>query len=261
MIDIQKARSSFKNFLEKYNNKNQLGFELKVIHTYHVVDNAKKIAIQLNLSEEDINLAELIALLHDIGRFEEVTQKKKFDSSSFDHAAYGVKILFEEGLIREFIEDDTYDEIIKTAISNHNKFSIKEGLDERSLLHSKIIRDADKLDNFRVKKEEKIEQIFPSLAKDSEDLENSLLSDKVYEAVKEKECVNIHDRRTILDYWVCVLAFIFDLNFKESYQIIKNEDYVSILIDKFKYKDLETQKKMEDIKQILNGYIKDKINE
>ncbi len=76
MIDIQKARNEFKKFLEKYNDKkDELGFELKVVHTYHVVDNAKKIATSLNLDKEDINLAELIALLHDIGRFEDLIFK------------------------------------------------------------------------------------------------------------------------------------------------------------------------------------------
>lgn len=37
MIDMQKARNAFKIFLKRYNDKNQLGFELKVTHTYHVV--------------------------------------------------------------------------------------------------------------------------------------------------------------------------------------------------------------------------------
>ena len=72
MIDIEKARVEFKNFLDKYSDKNELGFKLKVAHTYHVVDNARQIAIKLNLSDEDIKLAELIGLLHDVGRFEEI---------------------------------------------------------------------------------------------------------------------------------------------------------------------------------------------
>ena len=149
MIDIEKAKKTFKNFLNNYN-KNELGFELKIVHTYHVVDNAKEIATKLNLSEEDIKLAELIALLHDIGRFEEITFLKKFDSVKFDHASHGVKMLFENNLIRDFIEDESYDQIIKLAIDNHSRLEIQEGLDERCLLHSKIIRDADKLDNFRL---------------------------------------------------------------------------------------------------------------
>lgn len=259
MLDIQKARIAFKKFLDKYNDKHELGFDLKVVHTYHVVDNAKTIATNLNLSEEDINLAELIGLLHDIGRFEELNFLKKFDSVGFDHASYGVKMLFEENLIRDFIEDNSYDEIIKVAIDNHSRLAIQDGLDERSLLHSKIIRDADKLDNFRVKKEEKIEAIFPGKVKNKNDLENSAVSDKVFETVKNNKCVDIHDRTTLLDYWVCVLAFVFDLNFKETYQIVKDNDYINILIDRFKYNDSETITRMEYIRNIINDFIDDKV--
>ena len=259
MIDIQKARNSFKIFLEKYKDKNQLGFELKVVHTYHVVENAKEIATKLNLSEEDIYLAELIALLHDIGRFEEITFLKQFDSVKFDHASYGIKMLFDDNLIRNFIEDDSYDEIIKTAIDNHSRLTIKAGLNERCLLHSKIIRDADKLDNFRVKKEEKIEAIFPGKLKYKSDMENSTLSDKVYETIKNQKCVDIHDRITLLDYWCCVLAFIFDLNFKETYKIVKSSNYINILIDRFNYNDLETKIRMEDVRNLMNIYISSKV--
>ncbi len=259
MIDIQKSRKAFKKFLQKYNDKSQLGFELKVVHTYHVAENAKNIAIKLNLSEEDINLAELIALLHDIGRFEEITFLKQFDSVKFDHASCGVKMLFEDNLIRNFIEDDSYDEIIKVAIENHNRLTIDEGLDERCLLHAKIIRDADKLDNFRVKKEEKIEAIFPGKVKNENDIENSILSDKVYETIKMEKCVNIRDRKTALDYWCCVLAFVFDLNFRESYEIVKNNDYINILIDRFNYNNLETKKRMNDVRNIMNNYVDKKV--
>ena len=109
MIDINRARKAFKLFLDNYKNQNQPGFELKIVHTYHVMDNAKKIATELNLSEEDIFLAEVIGLLHDIGRFEEITFLKQFDSVKFDHASYGVKMLFDDHLIRNFIEGDSYD--------------------------------------------------------------------------------------------------------------------------------------------------------
>lgn len=258
MINIEKAKKSFKKFLEQYNEKS-IGFELKVIHTYHVVENAREIAIKLNLSDEDIYLAELIGLLHDIGRFEEITFLKQFDSISFDHASYGVKMLFENNLIRDFIEEDNYDEIIKNAIENHNKLSIQGELNDKCLLHSKIIRDADKLDNFRVKKEEDIRAIFPGKLKNKNDMENSTLSSKVYTSIKNKECVNIRDRLTILDYWVCVLAFIFDLNFKETFEIVKDNNYINILIDRFNYNYLDTKREMEDIKNILNDFINSKI--
>ena len=108
MIDIAKSKKQFKKYLDKYKDQDKLGFELKVIHTYKVIENAREIARKLGLTEEDEKLAELIALLHDIGRFEELNLFNQFESRSFNHADYGVKVLFEDKLIRDFVEDDSY---------------------------------------------------------------------------------------------------------------------------------------------------------
>ena len=84
MIDITKSKLAFKIFLDNYEEKSDVSFKLKVIHTYHVADNAREIAKKLNLSKEDIELAELIGLLHDIGRFEELKITKELNSVKFD---------------------------------------------------------------------------------------------------------------------------------------------------------------------------------
>ena len=260
MIDIVKSREVFKKYLDRFDNKNDQSFVFKVTHTYHVAEASKDIATRLHLSEEDILLAELIGLLHDIGRFEELTITQGFNSLKFDHAKYGVKMLFEEGMIREFIDDDQYDEIIKVAIDNHSRFSIEEGLDERALLHAKIIRDSDKLDNFRIRKYEKINAFLPTIASTVEEMEKSLISDKVFETLKQKKCVRIEDRVYPLDYWICVLAFIFDLNFDETLKIIHDNNYINFLIDRFNYVDAKTKEQMEIIRNIINDYIDENIN-
>ena len=253
MIDLQKARLAFREYINSYDNQSDSGFNLKVVHTYHVIDNAMMIARELGLSEEDINLAGLIAILHDIGRFDELKNLKKFDSVGNDHAMFASKLLFDEGLISNFIDTDKYNNIIKKAIENHNKKSIEEGLSDIELLHSKIIRDADKLDNFRVKKEENIENIFPGIVNSREDIENSLISDNVYNSIINKECVDIRDRVYPLDYWICILGFIFDINFEETLLIIKKNDYINILIDRFNY--TYSKCKMNEIRNIINNYI------
>lgn len=260
MIDIDKAKKEFKEVLSKYNNQEEIGFNLKVKHTYQVVENATYLADKLNLSEEDKNLAELIALLHDIGRFEELKVTKEFDNAKFDHAQYGVKMLFDNKLIEKFTTDRSYDEIIKKAIGNHSLKEIENNMSEKELMHSKIIRDADKLDNYRIKIEEKVETIFPGKMKDKNELENSIISAKVYESIKNNKCVDINDRKTILDYWVCVLAFLFDLNFKESFEIIKKENYINRLIDRFNYNNSNSKEKMDNIRTILNNFVESKIN-
>ena len=120
-IDIKNARIEFKKYIEKYNPNNPK-IALKISHIERVSNKARQIAESLNLDEENIKLAELIGLLHDIGRFEQVRIYKTFmDKDSVNHAEYGVKILFNDGLIRKFIKDDKYDEIIKKSILNHNR--------------------------------------------------------------------------------------------------------------------------------------------
>ena len=255
MIDIDIVKKEFNNFVNQYDNQSDLGFNLKVVHTMHVVENAKMISSKMNLSEEDAKLAQLIAYLHDIGRFEELKETKEFDSARFDHAMHGSKMLFERNYIRKFIANDTYDKIIKKAIENHSKLKIEEGLAERELQHARIIRDADKLDNFRVKKEEKIEEIFPGKVTKIEEINDLLISEKVYETVLKNECVDVNDRIYPLDYFICILAFTFDINFKETFKIIKENDYINVLIDKFNYTNTDTANKMEEIRKIINEYI------
>ena len=88
-----------------------------------------------------------------------------------------------------------------------------------------------------------------------EEIENSTMSEKVYNSIKKLECVKLTDRKTPIDYWACVLAFIFDLNFSISYKIVKENDYVNYLINRFDYKISDTKEKMEDTRKILNNYI------
>ena len=260
MIDILKAKKEFKKFLETYENKDNEIFILKMVHTYHVADDAKEIATQLNLSKEDIELAELIGLLHDIGRFEELKLKNELNNIKFDHAMCGSKMLFEEGLIRNFIKDTKYDEIIKKSIENHSRLKIENGLDEKTLLHSKIIRDADKLDNYRVNIEKELKTILPKVVNKKEDMEKSLLTDKVYKSVLNNTLVDIHDRETPLDFWVSILAFTFDINFNVTFKMIKENDYINILVDRFKYKDKQTKEKMENIRDIINNFVDTKLD-
>lgn len=69
----------------------------------------------MHLNDEDKDLAMLIALLHDIGRFDQAKQMKFFreDLMNYDHAKLEVKLLFESGEIRKFIKTDKYDNVIK----------------------------------------------------------------------------------------------------------------------------------------------------
>ena len=100
---------------------------------------AEESAENMNLSEEQVKLATLIGLLHDIARFEQMKRYGTYkDKISIDHGDFAIEILEKDNFIRKFIETDKYDNIIKIAIKNHNKYKI-ENLEGEELLQSKII--------------------------------------------------------------------------------------------------------------------------
>ena len=71
MIDIEHAKQEFENYLDEYDRQDEQIY-LKIEHTYGVVKYAGEIARRMECSREDVELAELIGLLHDIGRYEQM---------------------------------------------------------------------------------------------------------------------------------------------------------------------------------------------
>jgi len=119
----------------------------KINHSLRVSEICKKIAISLNLNDELIEVAAFIGLVHDIGRFKQWEIYHTYnDLKSVDHAMVGIKILFDNNFIKKFIVDNKYYDIILNAIKCHNEYILDCGLDENSLIMSKILRDADKID-------------------------------------------------------------------------------------------------------------------
>lgn len=253
MINIEKAKKAFAEYVKKYNPEDGK-ISLKIKHIYRVADISKDIAIKNNFSEEDMKLAELIGLLHDIGRFEQIRVYNTFiDHKSVNHAEMGVKVLFEDGIIRKFIEQTDYDEIIKVAILNHNKGRIDSQISGKTLEFCKIIRDADKVDIFNVLTTEKIVDAY-----EKEDLSNEIVSDEIFREFKEDKIIDYSKRTSAADIMVGHIAYIFDFNYDYCLKIIKEQNYIYKLIKRANYKNEETIKKMNEIVEIANKYINEK---
>lgn len=262
MIDILRAEKAFKEHLSNYD-INDDKIKLKLTHTYGVVNASDYLCKKLNLSKEDTYLSKLIALLHDIGRFEQTKGNDdiydKADVELFDHAVYGIKILFEDNLIRNFIEDKSYDNIIYKAILNHNRLEIEKGLEEKELLHAKLIRDSDKTDNFRVKLTESFKVLLGT--DDIECISKEKISEKIYNDFMSKKLIKTSDNVTCLDRWTGYIAFIFDYNFKESLEYLKENDLVNKVFDRIKYTNPDTIKKINNMRALSEQYINAKIEE
>lgn len=254
MIDIDKAIKEFIKYTENYDLTND-NIKRKQLHSIRVMKLCGIIAESLNLNEEQIELAKLIGLLHDIARFEQFTQYRTYhDSESFDHGDYGAEILKND--IRNYVKIEKYDNIIITAVKNHNKYAIDENLQNDELLYAQIIRDADKIDI--------IYECIDIFWKNQEDLvEKSIISDEIYREFKtEKQIKRIKEHNFSMVENLCsTIAFIFDLNFKESFKILRKENYINKIIDRFNFKDDNTKEKIEEIRKIANKYIEKSITE
>lgn len=256
MIDYTRALSAFNEYVSHYD-VNDPKMKLKIIHTMHVAELSEQIAKGLHLNEEDIQLAKLIGLLHDIGRFEQLKRFNEFrDHLTVNHALLGVEVLKENDRIRDFIEEDTFDDIIFQAIENHNRLSIEEGLDERTLLHSKIIRDADKTDIFRVRIEDPVEDFLPF---NKEDTENSLITRSLLDTFYSHQCILSSTRKTPADTMVSVLAFIYDYNFNVSLEIVKERNLLRRMMDRIHFVHPETQQQVNEMLDYADTYIEKRL--
>ena len=96
MLDELKCREKFIEYVNRFDKSNRL-ISLKFEHTFRVADISKDIAKSLGLDEEQIKLAYIIGILHDIGRFKQATENNCYsDKQGIGHAKMGDIILFEE---------------------------------------------------------------------------------------------------------------------------------------------------------------------
>ncbi len=254
MIDINQAKKTFDEYVKGYN-PNDEQIKLKIEHIKRVADISKNMAIKLELDEEDVKLAELIGFLHDIGRFEQIRIYHTFkDKDSVNHGELGVKILFEQGLIRKFIKDDKFDKIIKNAILNHNRGKIEEGLNERELIHAQIIRDSDKTDIFNVLLIEPVTACY-----ETSEMAKEIVTPEIYREFIEDKTIDYKNMRTAADSVIAHYAYVFDYNYNFGLEVIKKNMYLEKIHDMFSFEDKDTEKMINDVYEISRKYIDDRL--
>ena len=119
--------------------------------------------------------------------------------------------------------------------------SIEDGLDEKTLLFAKLIRDADKCDIFRVFAQE---DPVDTTGFSAEQVGQEAVSDVVYESILGHYCIKKQERKTGLDVWVSFLGFFFDLNFAESLRIALKQGYYKKRFLELNFEDPATEERV-----------------
>ena len=251
MRDIQLAIDEFKNYVDSNFNVSEKSINRKRSHSLRVMNFCKELSISLGMNDEEIYVAQIIGLLHDIGRFDQWKTFENFkDLETYDHGDRAVELLKENNFIRKFIEDDSYDDIILTAIKNHNKYEIEPDLSEKTLKFCKIIRDADKHDIFY-----EVDTCFYNEQAKIDAVTDTKLCDEYYNSILEGKQILKKKDETRFDLVAVLISFVFDINFDESIAIIRKHDYMRNTLTKVHLSDPVEQEKFDKIKEIYYSYL------
>lgn len=275
-INRKNVINAFAEYVRNYDPSDEK-IKLKIDHTYRVAGLCQRIAESLGLSEPDVDIAWLLGMLHDIGRFEQIRRFGTFnDVQSVDHAEFGADLLFKEGFIRKFAEgyyeecelarsgNEEAEQMIKNnehhnkdtgllemAIRQHNKYRVKEDLTERQRMFCDILRDADKVDIFKVNADIPMEIIYDVT---TEELKNGVITKEVLESFYKKETVLKSVRRSAVDHIVGHISLLFELVYKESYRQAREQGYVYKLLD-FKSDVPEVNAEFDDMRKYVDEFL------
>ena len=222
----------FHNYVDQFiinESQSNQNFLLKKNHTLRVCQNIRQIAIAHELEKEDIFLAEVAALFHDIGRFEQYKSFQTFnDQDSVNHAKLSIEIIRQKKLLAGLKKEDQ--NLIYKVIANHNRKNIKLDKNAKIIFLSKLLRDADKLDIFPVLIQHYTEKAGINSVLDLDLASNSIYSSPVIKTVLESRVVDFNDVRGLGDYKLLLLSWIFDINFSYVLKQIKKFEFLEKII-------------------------------
>ncbi len=225
--------------------------QLKYDHSLRVSVNCRVIAESLGLSQDDVDLAYAMGLLHDIGRFEQLRQYHTFsDGRSMNHAEYGARYLFDKGHIREFLEDSSQDDILKEAIRQHSAYELTGSLTDRQRLFCQLLRDADKVDIFRVYAQyaHKLPIIWNA---DWRELLQASVTPAVMAAARQKHSIKTALKKTPMDYFIGGLCMYFDLVYPKSRQLVREQGFYTKLLEVHSCND-DAERCLEEVRGLIS---------
>jgi len=226
MESRERVRAWFDDYVENHvpnGMKSHPMITLKSRHCRMVADLCRDIAAELGWSQEDVDTAYILGLLHDVGRISQVAEHNTFsDGDSFDHGIRGCEVVTRSGVLSH-LPERTVTAVLE-SIHAHNKREIPPDTSPESIPFAKLVRDADKLDIYRV--------IFDYI--DSGSIEARLtgvlnididgpVSPATVGDIMRKETVNNPHIVSLADFYLMQLSWVFDINYRPTYRRISEK--------------------------------------
>ncbi len=230
---------------------------LKQEHTRRTCAEILYLAERLALDDPQKRIAEVVALLHDVGRFPQFAEYCTYDDArSVDHSRLSVEILRREGVLDALRREER--QWVETAIELHGRKSLPAGLNGQAMLFARLIRDADKLDIFRVIVElHQRRQADPDgFSFETELVDRPEVSPDVLEAVMHGQLVEYTMLRTLNDMRLCQIGWVYDMNFAAGLERLRERGHLDAL---FAY--LPRTAEVMALGQSIRGYLKARLED
>jgi hypothetical protein len=199
---------------------------LKEEHTRRVCLNIRMMGKALGLGPRDMLLAETMALFHDVGRFRQYEKYETFkDASSENHALLGLREISCRGALSRL--DAAEKRIVARAIAHHNVLSLPENEDEKSLFFMHLLRDADKLDIWKVMIDSyEDDRSTPGSVVVLGLPDDDTVSTNIINALKLGKIAAMDDMKSLNDFKLLQIGWVFDLNFAPAFRELRKQRYV-----------------------------------
>jgi HD superfamily phosphohydrolase YqeK len=205
----------------------QRNFDLKQLHTRNVCDAACLIA--RDGSPRRLMLAEVAALCHDLGRFPQFREFRTFkDSESLNHAHLSAQILKQSDLL-DFLPGPERDSVL-FAVRLHNVYEVPAGLAPETEDLLRVVRDADKLDIWRIF----IEYFNAPEGERASGAglgfpDRDACSPEVLAAVGAGKMVQLSTLKSLNDFKLLQLSWVYDINFLSTLRLIREREVLERL--------------------------------
>jgi len=200
---------------------------LKVDHTLRVTAEMRRLCAAEKIPARLAGPATYTALLHDISRFSQFRQSGSFnDAESFDHGDRSAEIAAAEGWVSDL--DHHTAEAVLTAVCWHNKPTVPAELSPDAMTLTRLVRDADKLDIFKVVLEYLDDPRNPAVTFSLDP--DAGVTPAIAEAIAAGRQVAHRDMRSAADFVAAKLLWPFDLNFGWSRREFLKRDYIGRLM-------------------------------
>ncbi|HPX60669.1 MAG TPA: HD domain-containing protein [Deltaproteobacteria bacterium] len=207
----------------------QANIRLKIEHTRQVCRVMGQLADGEQLEPQQARIAAAVALLHDVGRFPQYRRWRTFrDRDSDNHGRLAVEVIREQQLLRGLPAEETL--VIEEAVRFHNLLELPRKLRSPTDMYLRLVRDADKLDiwrvfveQFRVPAAERASAAFLGFP------DGMAVTPVCLQALAERRVVRLETVKSVNDFRLLLISWVFSLNYPASRRILWHNGYVGQL--------------------------------